>query len=381
VTTLADLQLGAAAALLALMALMLPAAPAQAATCGHVTGPFHQAHAQIFAADGSLYVPLGITVSGLERSDWADFAAADAAEIAAAPGWCANTVRLQVSQQRWASDGQPYRDQVQAEVAQAEDLGMVVVINDNNEWDSPDPPMPTALTKTFWASVAPIYRTDPQVVFDIFNEPRSHPGWPCWHDGGQACVTAKGWHGIVGMSPLAKYVRSLAPNLIWIDGPGTQLDRVTRDGAPIGTAADTLAAVRHWPIYGVRPMSYSIHHPNGPHTIANWRAKFGWIAEQRYAPVVNAEWTNFAAARGECWADAPSRAPVYLSYLARLKIGMMVWKLGRWDQPGTTAGVLTTADPAVPTGFGVWADWRCVNGYHHSAGQRIQGWYKTLNGS
>jgi hypothetical protein len=51
----------------ALLALMLPAAPAQAATCGHVTGPFHQAHAQIFAADGSPYVPLGITVSGLER--------------------------------------------------------------------------------------------------------------------------------------------------------------------------------------------------------------------------------------------------------------------------------------------------------------------------
>jgi cellulase (glycosyl hydrolase family 5) len=371
VTTLADLQLGAAAALLALM---LPAAPAQAATCGHVTGPFHQAHAQIFAADGSLYVPLGITVSGLERPDWADFTAADAAEInAAASAWCVNTVRLQVSEQHITSAA--LRDALAQEVSAAESLGLVVVINDNDAWDSPPTPMPTARTKAFWKIVAPLYAHDPQVVFDIFNEPRSHPGWACWHDGGSVCRNSS-W---IGMSPLAKYVRGLAPNLLWIDGPGTQLNRVLRSNGVAESVPSSLAAIKHWPIYGVRPMMYSIHHPTGPHTIANWRAKFGWIAEQRYAPVVNGEWTNFAAARSECWADAPARVPVYLSYLARLKIGMTVWKLGRWDRPGTTAGVLTTADPAVPTGFGAWADWRCVNGYHHSAGVRIRAWYTTLN--
>jgi Cellulase (glycosyl hydrolase family 5) len=365
----------------AVAVLLLPGAPAQAATCGHVTGPFHQAKAQIFAADGSLYVPLGITVSGLERPTWADFAAADAAEIAAAPSWCANTVRLQVSQQRWASDGQPYRDQVRAEIAQAEDLGMAVVINDNNEWDTAAAPMPTVTTEAFWASIAALYKTDPQVVFDIFNEPRSHPGWACWHDGGQACVTAKGWHGIVGMSPLAKYVRSLAPNLMWIDGPGTQLDQATRTGIPEDTAATTLSTVRQWPIWGVRPMMYSIHHPAGPRTAANWSHQFGWLAEQRYSPVVDGEWTNFAADRSECWPDAPQRVPAYLAYLERLHVGMTVWKLGPWDQPGTEDGVLTTTDPRVPTGFGVWAHWRCVNGYHHSAGKRIHAWYANLNSS
>jgi Cellulase (glycosyl hydrolase family 5) len=361
--------------------LTLTAAPARAASCGRVVGPFHQTNAQIWQADGSRYVPAGVTVSGLERPDWRNFTASDAAEIsAAAAAWCANTVRLQVSEQHITDPA--LRDALGQEVSAAESLGLVVVINDNDEWDSPDTPMPTARTKAFWKIVAPRYAHDPQVVFDIFNEPRSHPGWACWHDGGQACVTAKGWHGIVGMSPLAKYVRGLAPNLMWIDGPGTQLDRVTRsNGVPVtGSVSSSLSAVKHWPIWGVRPMMYSIHHPNGPHTIANWRAKFGWIAEQRYAPVVNGEWSQFAAARGECWADAPQRAPAYLTYLRGLHVGMTIWKIGKWTEPGTTQGVHTTTDPAVPTGFGVWADWRCVNGYHHSAGQRIRASFQLING-
>ena len=129
--------------------------------------------------------------------------------------------------------------------------------------------------------------------------------------------------------------------------------------------SSSLGAVKHWPIYGVRPMMYSIHHPHGPHTIANWRAKFGWIAEQRYAPVVNGEWSQFAAARGECWADAPQRAPAYLTYLRGLHVGMTIWKIGKWTEPGTTQGVHTTTDPAVPTGFGVWigsTSWRTTGG-------------------
>ena len=113
---------------------------------------------------------------------------------------------------------------------------------------------------------------------------------------------------------------------MWIDGPGTQLDRVIRsNGVPVTeSVSSSLGAVKHWPIYGVRPMMYSIHHPHGPHTIANWRAKFGWIAEQRYAPVVNGEWSQFAAARGECWADAPQRAPAYLTYLRGLAVRQRV---------------------------------------------------------
>lgn len=342
--------------------MMLPPPAAHAATgCGHAVGPFHQAQAEIWQASGTRYVPLGVTVSGLERPDWRDFTASDTAEIsAAAAAWCVNTIRLQVSQQRWAQDGPAYRDAVAAEISHAENLGMVTAVNDNTQWDTTRAGMPTAATRTFWHSVASRYAADPQIVFDLFNEPRRGTGWHCWHDGGTACATP----GLVGMQPLARYVRSLAPNLIWIDGPGSQLDKV-----------------RSWPVSGARPMAYSVHHPDGPHTVANWSHQFGWLAEQRYAPVVDGEWTNFAASRAECWKDAPQRVPAFLAYLARLRIGLGgVWKLGPWDQPGTTAGVLTTTSPAAATGFGAWAAWRCTNGYHHSAGKVIRAWFEQLNG-
>ena len=365
------------------LALGLSVPRAEAAACGKVVGPFTQKNAQIFQSNGEHYVPLGATISGLERTDYANFHDSDMAEIDAAAAWCANTVRFQVTEQHINDPG--VLDALEAYVQHAESLGLIVVINDNDEWDSPDTPMPTDRTKTFWETIAPIYKNDPQVVFDIFNEPRSHPGWPCWHDGGQACVTAKGWRGIVGMNTLAKYVRSLAPkNLIWIDGPDTQLDRVARTYSPQAVAdnlTQSLAGVSHYPVYSVRPMMYSIHHPNGPHTIANWRTQFGWIAEQHYAPVVDGEWSNFAASRGECWSDAPQRVPAYLSYLEQLGIGMTVWKLGSWDQTGTTSGVLTTIDPTVPTGFGVWSKWKCQDGYPHSVGVKIMAWYEKLNSS
>ena len=357
---------------ISLLALGVPGSRADAASCGRAVGPFTQKSARIFQSNGRLYLPLGATVSGLEHPNWSAFAGSDIAEIDAAVAWCMNTVRLQVSEQHVNDSG--FLAALRSDVRHAETLGLVVVINDNDEWDSPDTPMPTARTKRFWKIVAPIYKRDPQIVFDIFNEPRSHPGWACWHDGGRACVKAKGWRGIVGMNTLAKYVRGLAPNLLWIDGPGTQLDRATRtvSGGADPAVTSSLAIVKRWPIYGVRPMMYSIHHPNGPHTIANWRTQFAWLAEQRYAPVVDGEWTNFAAHRGECWSDAPQKVPDFLRYLERLHIGMTVWQLH-------PVRGLTTSDLSVPTGFGPWSRWRCVDGYPHSAGVKIRAWYEKLN--
>jgi aryl-phospho-beta-D-glucosidase BglC (GH1 family) len=120
-------------------------------------------------------VPHGVAVSGLERPDWPSFVAKDVSEISAACSWGGDTVRLQVSEQHITDPA--LQDALRQEVSAAESLGLVVVINDNDEWDSPDTPMPTARTKAFWKIVAPQYADDSQVVFDIFNEPRNHPGW------------------------------------------------------------------------------------------------------------------------------------------------------------------------------------------------------------
>jgi len=330
------------------------APPAHAGACDQASPPFTQSSGRIFQGNGARFIPHGYTVSGLERPDWADYAANDELQIrTSATAYCSNIVRLQVSEALWDRNATGFRSQVKSEVALGRSLGLAVVINDNAEWDAPaphGPGMPTALTKRFWADMAGLYASDQGVIFDLFNEPFRAYGWNCWRNGGSACSRS----GLVGFSPLAHYVRARAPNLIWIDGPGS------------------LTSVKRWAIWGARPMMYSIHHPSGAHTAANWDAQFGWLATTRYAPVVDGEWTNWAARRAECWPDAASAVPRYLSYLKARGIGMTAWTLGK----AGSLRVLTRPDIAQPSH--IWASWACRNGLNESAGSLIAHWYAGL---
>jgi hypothetical protein len=275
-------------------------------------------------------------------------------------------VRLQVSEHYLVSDPL-LLPELQAEVALAKSLGLVVAINDNDEWDPGRPPMPTGATKAFWRIVAPLYASDPQVIFDIFNEPAlatvrtrlartgvaSPAGWRCWRNGGSACPAPSS----AGMRTIAGIIRYHAPgSLLWADCPSQ------------GTSC---AGLEHWLLGVAGPLAYSVHHPLGPHDAANWQAQFGYLVTGHLAPIVIGEWTNWAAARGECWSDAPATAGPFLGYLSGLHLGLTVWSL----QPGVLAG----NDPAVPTGFG--SNWACVNGLGQSAGQLIQARYIKWNGA
>jgi hypothetical protein len=362
-----------------LLGVVLVVAPsATAASCATVRGPFTQHGARIWRAGGRLFVPTGSTVSGLERPDWDDLTAVDNAEIdAAASVYCANTVRLQVGQWNLNHGGPAFMAAFQAEVARAEALGLVVVINDQAEWKPDAQPMPTQASKTFWRTVAPLYKGDPQVIFDAFNEPRLG-GWACWHDGGSACPKP----GFTGMQALAALIRRNAPrSLIWVDGPhlGSTLAgglAAGRIAARTGGLTNTLAKVRAYPITVAGPLAYSIHHPAGPHTRANWNHKFGYLVTGRIAPVVDGEWTNWAAPRPECWPDARTAVPRYLTYLADRHVGMTAWKLGPWDVPQPIPGVLTRADITQPSH--IWPNWRCVSGLGESAGAQIKRWNQQL---
>ena len=83
--------------------------------------------------------------------------------------------------------------------------------------------MPTTQTEAFWKVMSSLYGQNPDVIFDLFNEPRraDYPTeagtWKFWKHGGN-------YHGrhFIGMQPLARYIRGLgARNLFWIEGPHT----------------------------------------------------------------------------------------------------------------------------------------------------------------
>jgi hypothetical protein len=344
------------------------AMPAQAAVaaaspaCARAQGPFRDEGAKVLAADGGVYIPYGITVPGLAHSDYQDFTSADDAQIqAAAQDWCANTVRLQVAQDNLVGPAgstfsQGFMDAIEAEVSLAESYGLVVVINAQTQ-DVGLEPGPTHATQVFWNQLASVYGDDPQVVFDLFNEPDVNAGsttgdWQVWQHGG----TVDGTY-YLGMQTLLTDVRADgAANLAWIEGPFT---------------ATTLSQVGSYPVTG-GPLMYSIHHPAGARNSSVWWQDFGYLVKDGIAPVVDGEWTNYAADKSECWSDAPTAVPAFLKYLGNHGIGMTVWELAE----GVLTGSSSRSDPTH-----IWtSSWSCVNGLDQGAGYQVMTWYERQNG-
>lgn len=330
-------------------------------SCARAHGPFRDHGTKVLQRNGTPYIPYGITVSGLAHAIYQAQITADAAEIkAAARQWCANTVRLQVAQDNLVGrTGQSYSASflraIRYEVRLAESYDLVTVITAQTE-DVGHESAPTIATAAFWQRLAASYGHDPQVVFDLFNEPRldaggQAPTWQLWQHGGF-------YRGVfhLGMQNLLNETRiSGARNLVWIEGPHR---------------ASTLSGVASHTITG-GPLAYSIHHPAGAHDAASWWHDFGFLVTQGIAPVVVGEWSNYAAAKTECWADAPTAVPDFLAYLQRHGIGMTVWTL--------KAGVMVqSGNLGAPTI--IRSDWKCQNGLGEGAGRQVMNWFKRQNG-
>ena len=364
-----------------------PATPKAAArTCGTATGPFTVQGTQVLAGNGQAFVSYGTTVPGLQFLDWRTFAQVDLDKIeATAQSWCANTVRLQLNQDNLVSpDGtglnRAYLTAIETEVTAAEQHHLVVVLNDNTEFGPPAVSRaqkgPTPATEVFWKDLAALYGHDPQVILDLFNEPRAYsPGmslaqtWQLWRDGG----VFRGVSYPFGLAQLAQYVRSAlgAQNLFWIEGP---------------ELASTFAGmVSQQALLKTSGIVYSVHHPAGLHDAASWDAGFGYLVTTGAAPVVNGEWTNYEPApvagsfapHSYCWQDAPVTVPAYLKYLAAHGIGLNVYQL----QPGYM--IKSYRDMSVPSTINT-ATWSCQASREpqpgQGAGSLVLAWYQQQNG-
>jgi Cellulase (glycosyl hydrolase family 5) len=331
------------------------------AACRHVRGPFHVMGTKVYSAKGQRYIPYGISLTGLASPRWASRMAEDERGIAAAAGhWCANTIRLQIRQANLVSAighiHKPFLDAVIKEVRFAEKQGLVVVLN--LQWqqdpDRLDASMPTDRSKAFWRSLAQQFGHDPDVIFDIFNEPaqRAPCGWAFWHSGG----TCRG-HTYIGMQALTDYVRARAPNLFWIEGI---------------SAGSLLNQAWKYHITGDGPLEYSEHRPPGRHQYSTWDHEFGYIANSGHAPVVEGEWADYArpAAPWACWNDAPLAAPRFLRYLQARGFGLIVTKLVQ-DQ------LIESKNLDDPTHFR--SNWSCTEGLDQGVGYETQQWFFRQN--
>jgi hypothetical protein len=335
--------------------------PQPADRCAHAYGPFSQHRAVVRQRNGRLYIPYGVTVSGLAHAGYQRYLAADGAQIrAAAVYWCANTVRIQVAPDNLVgASGTGYSKRfmtaIKAEVAAAQRYGLVPVLCAQTE-DVGHQSGPTAATFAFWHAMAGVYGRDRQVAFDLFNEPRDGLGtaaqdWRMWQWGG----TSQGTR-YFGMQQLVEAVRYAgARNLLWVEAP---------------RRAGTLAGLAGHLITNGGPLMYAVHHPAGAHDPAAWWRDFGWLAAKRVAPVVVGEWSNYAAAKSECWPDAPTAVPQLLRYLGQHGIGMTVWSL----RPGVMVASGNLSQPTTMT-----SAWACENGLDQGAGRLVMDWFRQQN--
>ena len=338
-------------------------ADAQADSCRAISGPFHMRGAEILNTQNQRYVPYGIGIVGLAHDLYPGAVTRDEEQIAAAQQtWCANTVRLQVSQYQLI-DGtgfdpatlhvdQAFLDAVKQEVQYARGLGLMVVVNLQTQSD-PDFDQtlnePTTRAIFFWRTMAREFGGDQGVVFDLFNEPGQVGTWAKWRNGfHQGGITYPGFQR------LAETVRAAgAKNILWIEG-------TKRAGSLDGAWANHLT--------GVGPLMYAEHRPPQPNTVATWRSAFGYLAERNLAPVVVGEWAQYARsdAPWACWDDAPQAVRRWLDYLASIDVGVVANKL----VPGQLIQSTSYADPTV-----FKSDWRCENGLNQGAGLRILTWF------
>jgi hypothetical protein len=355
----------------------------------------------VLGAGDKVFVPYGITVPGLANFPvWQPSVSRDFMKIiASARYWCANTVRLQVSQDNLlgthgTSFHPAYLWAIESEVHLAERLGLVVVLNDQTETaEGPDSKTqapieyqkgPTRGTETFWRDMTRAFGHDKQVIFDLFNEPRdfssatgpvSAAEWQRWLNGG----TFDG-ASYLGMATLIQCVQGDgrgalctghgAPNLLWVEGP-----KFSSTFAGIERAGALIKA---------RNVVYAIHHPAGTqHTEAEWHNDFAFLAITGVAPVVVGEWTNYrptGKSNSECWANAPKQVPVFLRYLLGHGIGMTAYQLA--------TGLLVTGDGSIsamshPTtlthGGRKWSCAPTKKTTNQGAGRLIMNWFHKNN--
>ncbi len=164
---------------------------------------------------------LGVNRSGSEYAcsqGWGMFdGPTDAASVAAIASWNVNVVRLPLNEDCWlgingvnaAYSGSNYRNAIAAYVRTIHGAGMAVILD--LHWNAPGTTLANSQqvmadadhSPAFWSSVATAFKSDPGVIFDLYNEPHDI-SWACWRDG---CTTSGGWQA-AGMQSLVDAVRS-----------------------------------------------------------------------------------------------------------------------------------------------------------------------------
>lgn len=296
--------------------------------------------------DGKPYLPRGFNMIGLLTPDWCSrkegIAARDhftQTEMDAAKAWNANTLRFQMSQRGLADttlttdQRAAYLQHIQEGVSLARSNGFTVILSMQEQGYGCGNlnPLPTSQTIDAWSIVGDAFKTDPYVMFELYNEPNVEndtPGWEQWRNGGTTPLANNGFPA-VGHQTLVEHLRSMGvPNVLIADG-ARKAARLS--GMPL------LSDPANQLMYGIHPYYYT---PGETW----WHDQYGYLAGT--VPLIATEWNYLSDG---CGVAAEQMAPDFLQYLKNNNIGLLGHAL---DTPGITIADWTWAPTECGTATG-----------------------------
>jgi hypothetical protein len=290
---------------------------------------------------------LGVNRSGTEygcAQGWGIFdGPSDAASIAAMKTWNVNSVRVPLNEDCWLSlngvnpaySGANYQSAVSNYVNALQSAGIVPVLD--LHWNAPGTSLANGQqlmadadhSPAFWTSIASYFKSNPGVIFDLYNEPHDI-SWSCWLNG---CTTSGGWVS-AGMQQMVNAVRATgATQPIMVGG--------------LNWGGDLSQWLAYEPVDPLHQLVASVHIYNfsQDNTLASWNQTIAPVAAQ--VPVVTGE-----MGENDC---ATGFITQYMAWADSLGISYLGWT---WDS--TASGWSCGSGPALivdytgtPTNFGI----------------------------
>jgi len=296
---------------------------------------------ELINEDGKPIRLLGVNRSGAEYAcvhGWGVIAGPTGeGSIAAMTSWQINAVRIPLNEDCWLGingisgrdGGARYQDMIRGYVARLNQAGLYVILD--LHWSAPGIARSTGQqamadldhAPAFWSSAARAFRTNPAVLFDLYNEPNGI-SWQCWRDG---CAMPGGWR-VAGMQTLVNVVRSAgAEQPIILTG--------------IGSGNDLSSWLRYRPRDPAKQLVAGLHAYNflSCVTIACWNDDVDPIA--RSVPVVASE-----IGEADC-----SHAFIdhFMSWADSVGVSYLAWG---WNPSGCRAPALIRSWAGQPTVYG-----------------------------
>ena len=300
--------------------------------------------------NGVPWIPRGVQIVGLVAPDNAlsgKYVAAhqnfSAHELSQAVADGADTVRFQVSNFGLDPDSTLYSPayvrEVQNGVELARSLGLSVIVSVQAEGPaglSSRCPLPDIGTERVWTQLASMFKNDPGVMFELYNEPglaATARNWQLWLNGGTLTQSNGSPCQAIGVQSLVDVIRSEgALNVIVLPGLSGEL---TLGGMPqVVDPADP----------GNPQLAYGIHYPTLTGGISRWNQQFGNLAAVH--PVIVTEWDQNST--HDCIANAPTESTLLLGYLMSKEIGLVGFA---FDLPGTIIADYASYAPTSFTAF------------------------------